>query len=177
MPVDMFLDFSAGPAKGPTPITVVGESQDKTYAKTVQVSTFDFGAQTNTTIGSLAGGASTGKAQFKPFKFTHSLDSASAPLFQALTTGSHFPTLKFYVRRSGTATAYAIYTLNLVFITDIETALATSDDVPEETIQMLVGAVQVSYQPGGVTGTPSGAPITSIWNQITNSSTLTVPGN
>jgi len=178
MPVDMFLDFTAGPSKGGSlpPITVIGETLDKTYPKTLAISAFDFSVENPTSLGSASGGAGTGKAKFNEFKVTKPIDAGSPALFQALASGAHFPAVRFIVRKAGTTTGYLIYTFSMVFITAIEGSMAASGEVPEETVQFAYGALQVSYTPSS--GSPAGSqPLVSVWNQVTNSANPNIPGN
>ncbi len=93
MALDMFIDFAAGGAPVNAPSSrgpVQGESLDQTYPNTIQISSFVFGVQNPTTIGSSSAGAGAGKAQFQALKFTKNVDRASLGLFTALATGSHF---------------------------------------------------------------------------------------
>src|SRR5262249_46992986 len=129
-----------------------------------------------TTIGSTTGAAGTGKAKLNAIKFTKGVDSATPTLFQALTMGAHFTTVKLYVRKAGiTGYSYLTYVFSMVFVTNIDASSSTGDD-PEEKVELAYGAMQVSYLPASANGVQDKA-IAGTWNQVTNTSSLVVPGN
>ena len=173
MAVDMFLQFVGASTTG---ITVVGESVDKAHPQTIVVNAVDFSVENPTTIGSMSAGAGAGKAKFNPVKVSKHVDSASPTLFKALATGAHFPVMKLFVRRAG-ATApsdYAIYQFNLVFISNIDISADGGGETLQETVQMVYGALQVSYTPMTATGTLGKQQIAT-WNQVTSTDNLDMP--
>jgi type VI secretion system secreted protein Hcp len=171
--IDLFLQFVGA---SPTGINVVGESVDKTHPQTIAVNEVEFGVENPTTLGSTAAGAGAGKAKFEAVKVTKAVDSASPTLFQALTTGAHFPVVKLFARRAGatTPTDFAIYQFNMVYITKIEVSGGGGYETLQETVEMAYGALQLNYTPTTSTGTP-GKQQTATWNQITNANTLDMP--
>jgi len=168
--IDLFLQFVSA---SPTGINVVGESVDKSHLQAITVSTVEFGVENLTTIGSTSSGA--GKTRLNAIKVTKSVDSASTALFQALTTGAHFPVMKLFVRKAGTTTPsdYAIYQFNLVYITKIDVSGGGYETL-QEIVEMAYGALQVNYAPMTATGA-LGKQQTATWNQVTNANTLDMP--
>lgn len=175
MALDMFLQF-VGPSM--TGINVVGESADKAHPQTITVDAVDFTVENPTTIGSSSAGAGAGagKAKFNAVKISKHVDSASPTMFQALTTGAHFPGMKLFVRRAGATTPsdYAIYQFNLVYITNIDVSGGGGEEALQETVEMVYGALQVSYTPTTATGGPGKQQIAT-WNQVTNTDKLDMP--
>jgi type VI secretion system secreted protein Hcp len=173
MAVEMLLQFVGASTTG---ITVVGESVDKAHPQTILVNAVDFSVENPTTIGSTSTGAGAGKAKFNAIKVSKHVDSASPALFQALTTGAHFPVVKLFVRRAGATTLsdYAIYQFNLVYITNVDISGDGGDETLHETVQMVYGALQVSYAPMTATGTLGKQQIAT-WNQVTNTDKLDMP--
>jgi type VI secretion system secreted protein Hcp len=177
--MNLFLEFS-GAAKTVTgPISVVGESLDRAHPQTIELSGVELEIENPTTIGSASGGAGVGKAKFNPMTVTKAVDGASAALFQAMAMGAHFPTVKLYVRKAGSPTGaptdYLVYQFNMVFITKMDVSAGSGDDAPRETIEMVYGAMQVTYTPQSPTG-QLGKPSTAMWSQVTNTATLDIPG-
>lgn len=95
-------------------------------------------------------------------------------LFTALATGSHFKGVKLYVRVGGTKTAYLVYEFGLMFITQIQSMNGESGI--QEEVQAVFGATQLTYSQQLPTGQLA-SPQTATWNQVTNTPTLTIPGN
>jgi type VI secretion system secreted protein Hcp len=171
--VDQFLQFVGATSTG---ISAVGESLDKAHPQTIAVNSVEFGVENPTTIGTASGGAGAGKATFESFKVSKLVDSASPALFQSLTTGSHFPVMKLFVRRAGATTPsdYAIYEFRMVFITKIDVSGAAGEDALQETVEMVYGAMQMTYATMTATGTIAKQQV-AIWNQVTNTNKLDMP--
>jgi type VI secretion system Hcp family effector len=178
MAFDAFLDFPKPGLGSPNGlIKVVGESQDPVHKTTVKLSSFAFDLENTTTIGSATGGAGAGKTKLNPLKVTKTVDAASPSLFTALGTGAHFPEAVMYIRKSGGSTSgadYLIYRFSMVFITHVEWSASTGDDAPEETVEMVYGAMQVSYAQQLSTGQLA-KPTLAAWSQLTNSTDYVVP--
>lgn len=179
MAFDTFLEFPTPSAGGATPtqIKVVGESTDQSHPNTIQLTEFTFGAENPTTIGSMSGGAGAGKVQFHVMQIKKNVDAASAGLFAVLASGAHLPDATIYVRKAGgAATDYLVYKFKMVFVTKLDWSGSNGDDIPSETVQLIFGALQVSYaaqQGPGQLGKPS----VTAWSQVTNKPELNVPGS
>jgi type VI secretion system secreted protein Hcp len=178
MAFDTFLEFPKPALGAPGQITAVGESGDAAHKGSVQVSSFAFGVENPTIIGSATGGAGTGKAKFSTLQVTKGIDSASPGLFSALSTGAHFPEAVLHIRKAGAGPSadYLVYRFSMVFVTKVDWAAASGDDAPQETVELMYGAMQVSYAQQMATG-QLGQPRLATWNQVTNTPEYSVPAN
>ena len=88
----------------------------------------------------------------------------------------HFSDATLYIRKAGVGTDYLIYKFKLVFINNIKWTGSSGDDLPQETLSIAYGAMQVSYTPQSSTGVPSGKALLGTWNQVTNTPDLVVRG-
>lgn len=146
----------------------VGESQITNQTQTFDVSSFDLGAQSTTSIGSATTGAGAGKATFQKFVVTKPVDKNSSDLFLDLTKGTFLKSAEIIVRKAGAngmAAPLAQYVMKQVAITDIH--VTGGSRTPTETIQGEYGAIQfVIYQqmPNGTTKVGSAGG----WSQVTN---------
>lgn len=151
---------------------------------TFQAQSFSWGADNTITIGSGTAGVGAGKAKFAEASFTKVADSvASALLFQLLVTGEHLGTVTIEVRKAGTPgpgpstpEAMVTITLSTVFVTHFGQSVSGSDEGLQEVFNLAYGAAQMTINavdPTGkiTTGTPT------MWNQVTNTSTPSIPGN
>ncbi len=170
---DAFVQFGA-----PTDpsMAVSGESTDLAFRGAIEIKEFSFGSENTVSIGSATGGAGAGKATLKSLVITKWVDKASPSLFRALATGGHYPSLTLSIRKaSGVPTAsgskpYLVLTFQMVFVSRIDTAGSSGDEVPWETVTLSYGAMKIQYSTQDPTGqlTPM-KPV--IWNQIQNSAT------
>jgi type VI secretion system secreted protein Hcp len=141
-----------------------GESLDQAFPKAIEIQEFHWGVENPVSIGST--GAGIGKAKFQEVQIKKTPDASSAGLMMALGRGVSIPNAYIIVRKAGDGTSakpYLQYRLNKVWVTKIETANSSGDDVPTEDVTLAVGAIQQSYLKQGAT-----APIVTGWDQITN---------
>src|ERR1700677_2676971 len=71
--------------------TIQGSATERAHLNWVEVTSFELGNALN--IGSQGGGAGAGKVTFNSFTITRKTDKASPLLFQAASSGKHFPTV------------------------------------------------------------------------------------
>ncbi len=174
---DAFVQFGA-----PTDLSmaVSGESTDLAFKGAIEIKEFSFGSENTVSIGTATGGAGAGKAVLKNLVITKWVDKASPSLFRALATGGHYSSLTLSIRKAGgvpTASGskpYLMLTFQLVFVSRIDTAGSSGDELPWETVTLSYGAMKIQYSTQDPTGqlTPM-KPV--IWNQIQNSATEIVP--
>ena len=169
MAFDAFLKFTGGP----TPI--VGETTDSQYKGCMEISEFNFGAETTLNITSATTGAGAGKATFKEFKIKKQTDNATPLLLQCLGTGDHYPKVQLYIRKSGGAAAagksgkaYLVFAFGMVAVKSIDWTGATGDDVPTEDVVFEFGELFLAYYQQLTTGALAG-PKTGSWSKINNS--------
>jgi type VI secretion system secreted protein Hcp len=155
-----------------------GESQDDWFAKkkAVEIASFSFGIAQAETSGSGTTGASAGKAKFEEFTVEKDVDQASSPLFVACTAGAHYPALMLVVRKSGGSNLlYIQYIFRQVFVTGINWSGGGGEENLKETIKFKFGAMGIQYVQQLSTG-GEGKKMVGMWNAVTNSPTLEVPG-
>jgi type VI protein secretion system component Hcp len=104
------------------------------------------------------------------------VDLASASLFAASAMGAHFPQMNLYLRKAGAPSDYLIYRFKLVLISKITWSASSGDAQPQETIDVILGAEQVSYATQSPSGLVNPTPIVETWNQVTNQADFVIPG-
>jgi type VI protein secretion system component Hcp len=139
--VGLFLDITR-PARGVSgPIVVTGGSEDATHSRSIELLSAELGLDREATIGSAAGGAELGKAEFQALKITKRVDLASVGLFAAAAEGASFPQAELYVRR-GPDSSEVVYDFRLLLVQSIVT---TGDsESPIETVEFAFGAMGLS---------------------------------
>jgi hypothetical protein len=141
---------------------------------TLNVHSVDFGFDNPTFISSAAAGAGGGKASFHELLASVPWDGSDVDIFQALTTGGHFPwavlTVNTPAQTPGGNGSIERYSFHFVF----PAKLVDTSSTDETQLTLLYGAVEMrayTLTPSGVQSTPMSA----AWNQITNSSDPTMP--
>src|SRR4051794_30916466 len=89
-------------------LKINGVSGDQVVGKVndaIQVSSFDLGAENDTTIGSATSGAGAGKATFNELTVTKSVDATSPVLFQKLGQGQSLQGMELIARKTGPTSA------------------------------------------------------------------------
>ncbi|SNS92389.1 MULTISPECIES: type VI secretion system tube protein Hcp [unclassified Azospirillum] len=129
---------------------VPGESEDSKYKDKITVVSFGFDAKQAGTF-SYGSGGGAGKVDFKPFKFTKVVDTASHLLFLCCAEGRHIAKATLYVRKSGgglqdflkiTFTDLIISSYNLVGEPTADRDKATK---PTEEIEIQFSSIKLSY--------------------------------
>lgn len=140
---------------------IKGESQDSSYKGWIEIFSFSMGVANPATIGSATGGAGAGKASLSSINLMKKSDTSSPLLFQACCTGKHFQTAQMTFRKAGgKALVYLQYDLNEVFVESIQwSGSSGGDDSPQESVSLAYGAINVTYTPQKVDGTPDSAVI------------------
>jgi len=195
MPADNFLYFSK-PAvgvgsqltdKGAQPD---GETTDHWFAtkanggtftnktSALEIASFSFGVTQAETSGSGTGGASAGKVKFEEFSIERNVDQASCPLFNACTSGAHFPSVMLAIRKAGgSPLLYLQFCFRQVFVTGVSWNGGGGEEGFKETVKFKFGAMGIQYIRQMATGLPdSKGPMVGAWNTTTNTDTLVVDG-
>jgi type VI secretion system secreted protein Hcp len=176
MAFDMFMNFPQPAVALGGNITIKGEVQDPAHLNWVSVKSVAFGIENPIIIGSISGGAGTGKAKLDQLEITKAVDSASPLLFSAVGLGAHFPTVTLAIRKAGGTTApqdYLIYTFAMVFVSEVSWSAENGDDIPTEKVTLIYGAMSISYAKQSNTGALL-TPVVSNWSQVLNQPTLSV---
>ena len=134
---------------------IKGESQDAKHPQSIDVLAFDHGVTQAAPSG--GSGASSGKAKFRDFSFTHAIDRATPPLFLAAATGKHIKQATLFVRRAGGGGfEYYTVTLNDVLVSSTREHTQTSGaGGPVEDVSLSYAKIQVEYtaqKPDGSAG-------------------------
>ncbi|MBP1852481.1 Hcp family type VI secretion system effector [Rhizobium halophytocola] len=152
MAFDAFLYF-------PGSSLVAGETQDEEMSKlkAFELKDFSFGAENTINIGSDSGGGGAGKAIFKDFEITKRTDTASCGLFLTLCSGTHFDEAIIELRRSGgqigvSGRTFMKFYFKQVMVKDLSWSGSDGDDVCEEKVILVYGAIKVEYNKQDSTG-------------------------
>jgi type VI secretion system secreted protein Hcp len=130
--------------------------------------------QNNVTISSQSLGAGAGKAVFEKFKFQKSIDTGSATLFAACSTGKHIDAAVLVLRKAGGASAdsfqpcYLVYKFLFCYIDSVSWSGSSGDDVPTEDVSFAYGAMQINYRTQSAQGTLIGNTYQGNWSQVNN---------
>jgi type VI protein secretion system component Hcp len=142
----------------------------------LEIKSFSFGVSQAETSGSASGGASAGKAKFDEFSIERNVDQASCPIYNACTSGAHFPSVMLAIRKAGgSPLVYLQFCFRQVFVTGINWSGGGGDDGFNETVKFKFGAMGIQYIQQLPTGA-EGTKMTAAWNTTTNFNTLDVTG-
>lgn len=161
-----------------TPVN--GESIDKTFGGSIELSEFSFGAENSVSISSATGGAGAGKATFKEFSIKKLTDTSSVSLFTNLCQGAHY-TARISIRKSGAAAGasgavYLSFEFDVLMVKSIDWSGSSGDDVPTESVVFMYGAMSLTYQRQLSGGQLASDTYSNAWSAQTNSTTtLSVP--
>jgi type VI secretion system secreted protein Hcp len=174
MAIDMFLVIPQNP-DNPS-LTETAEADPSVAAAfpdatIIPVTGFELEVDNPAQIGSAAGGAGAGKADFSPLTVNKLVDQASASLFAACASGRQFAAVQLYLRQSAgpSGNIFLAYEFHTVFITKIDWSGSAGNEMPAETLTMEYGALVIAYKPTDSAGSP-GQVTQDSWNRITNTS-------
>jgi type VI secretion system secreted protein Hcp len=142
--VAFFLEFPAPSEGGLSQISLTGESTDAAHPNTIELLSAELGIRNRTTIGSSQGGAGAARAEFEALRVLKSVDLASPHLLLAAGEGVHFPQMNLYVRRPGSDDTVPLYQFKLVYVTRSVIAADGTVEQPQETVDFVFGAMQIS---------------------------------
>ncbi len=112
----------------------------------IEVLSWSWGASNMGTSG-LGGGGGAGKASFKDFHFTKTLDKSSPKLFLGSATGEHFPKAVLRCRKAGSnSQEYLKYTLSDVMVTSYQSG-GTGAAAPAEQMSLNYAKIEFEYKP------------------------------
>jgi len=163
---DHWFATSSSPAKG--------TFSNKTSA--LEIRNFSFGVTQAETTGSYSGGASAGKVKFDEFSIERKVDQASCPIYNACTSGAHFPSVMLAIRKAGgSPLVYLQFCFRQVFVTNISWNGGGGEEGFTEQVKFKFGAMGIRYIQQLATGA-EGTKMEGYWNIITNTNTLAVTG-
>ena len=160
------------------PITFPGESLDKSRPGAIELLEINWNGENAASLGSATSGAGAGKATLKKVTMTKRVDSVTPKLFQMMSTGAHTNAqIEVVQAASPNGGAVPIFSVQfkLCFITHQEFTVSSGDDAMIEQLFMVYGAEQQSFTP--VDKGVLVKPVIGQWNQVTNSTSLIIPGN
>ncbi len=143
---------------------VAGDVTDPARKGWIRVSSFEWGVQNSTTIGTATGGAGAGKSTGKKIKLTIPTGPWSRELMNNLVRGAHYPQIVIdHVNPDGRP-AYRV-SIQTLFLTDYystPSAKAPAEDV----IEGVYGGFRAEYFTVGADGRVTTSAVG--WNFITN---------
>ena len=163
--VQAFLEFADPVSLSDGDLRVLGDSPNGDHPNTIEVLSAELGVSQPVSIGTISGGAGSGKAQFEALRIGKAVDLSSADLFAVAAQGAFFPQVNLYVRRPNGAAQGddVVYQFKTVAVTKIDIQNDRGADQPTETVEFAFGALQITYQsPTGVTPTPQA------WSTVLN---------
>jgi len=135
---------------------VEGESTDQKHSGEIEVLSWSYGA-TQPGSATSGGGAGVGKVQLHDFTISKYHDKATPKLFEACTTGKHFPQIKLTCRKAGgDQQEYLVITLKEVLVSNIAISHSGGDARPIENISMNYATVEMDYAAQDKDGTLKG---------------------
>jgi type VI secretion system secreted protein Hcp len=179
--VDAFIKFESLSPTEP----VKGDSTDDVFRGQdgwFEISNFNFGVASPTTLGSATGGAGAGKITFNEFNIHKITDANSPAFFKNCAIGARYNTITIAIRKAGGADpgkvgAYLIFHYDTVFTTKIDWS-GPGDQGPEESITFIYGKLAITHRTQKADGTIEKPGVTQGWNSIANtafSPTTTAP--
>lgn len=136
MSVDMFLEFDKS-------ASITGESIDKGHPNTIQIDSFSFSTELPASA-EQGTGLGAGKVKFNEFAFKMKSSLASASCFKNLYKGTHIPSAKLYLRKSGGGQKdYMVYQFKDLLITKYGIDGGSED--PVEDITFAYTGLYVKY--------------------------------
>jgi type VI secretion system secreted protein Hcp len=157
MAVDFYLKLDS----------INGESVAQGHTKEIQILSFSWGAsQTSSVAGT--GGSGAGKAHLADLSIMKTVDSASVPLFKALTLGTHIVSGTLTAVKASGATSsqpFLKVTLGELFVTSIQTS--GSSEIPMESVSFSYNTINIQYSTQDDKGTMTVAGAAG-WNVKTN---------
>ncbi len=140
--VDYFLKIEGIP----------GESTDDKHKGWVEVLSFNHGLSQPASALARDGSLVATRANHQDFTVTKMIDKASPKLYQAMSSGQHFPSVTLTLRRAGgDKQSYMRYVLHDCFITSIK---PVAGDVPMEQISFNYTKIEWTYTRGPKELTP-----------------------
>jgi type VI secretion system secreted protein Hcp len=125
---------------------VDGEAEREGYAQQIQLDSFDWSFHNPSSP--TGAGAGAGKVEAHGITCTKRVDKSSPKLFQAITTGKHFPNAVLTALKAGgdKAVDYMKLEFDQLFLVDLHESGSSGDnDVPRESINFAFGKVTVTY--------------------------------
>jgi type VI secretion system secreted protein Hcp len=153
-----------------------GESTDKEHGQWIEIGEWHHQMhQPSSPSVSTAGGHTAERTEHGDMAVTKELDSASPPLYQALSGGTTFQSAQIdFYRDAGDGKRVKYFEIQLknVLISQIATAIDDSA-LPIETIALKYAAIQWKYQKQNIDGGQGGVAL-GAWSLTKNDKTFTV---
>jgi type VI secretion system secreted protein Hcp len=143
---------------------VDSQSTRKGFESEIEITSFNWGVNNPTSV-MFGEGSGSGKATLSSFNITKRTDMSSPQLFQACCLGKHFPkaTVTLHKAAGENPVDYLRLDFTDVFVTDMQWAGTSGmgDDVPEESVAMTFGKVEMTYTTQKTDGTKDKAIVAS----------------
>lgn len=178
MAIDVFLAFSRDipgitlPAQSELTDRYIAQNTPTPGHYFVETKEHQLGIQGGATAGS-ASGADPGKARLSEVVVTKQVDQLTPYLLQLCGLGVPIADVRLYSRKAGgnakTQKPHLVHTLRRVLIKAVTWSCNADDAVPEEHLTLAYGALKMELWKQKKDGSLTGAPITGVWNQGSNS--------
>lgn len=148
---DIFLSV-----KGAKSGAIKGESQDQQHAKEIDVVSWSWGMDSQSSLG---GGSAKGKATIRDLKIVKRVDSASTPLMAALRNNEMIAKAVLTQRKAGkTALEFLKVTIEQGRVTSLTIEAGRGQDVTDlfEHVSFTFNKITVEYTPQGKDGQAQG---------------------
>ena len=148
---------------------VPGESTDDKHKGEIELESFSWSEENNSTIGSATGGAGAGKIKFQELIIVKRVDKSSPLLLLHCASGNHYKEVKLTARKAGAGQLdYLTLTMKMVFLTKYATvAQQHNNGVVFEHITMIFGSIEMEYKEQKPDGSLGGS-VKQGWDQVTN---------
>ena len=122
---------------------VTGEVTNPNFKDQIALSSFSWGGEQASSMGTASGGSGAGKVTMHPLSVTKQVDKATPSLLHAMCTGAHFDTVTLSAVKAGATKAYLVVEIKRVFVSTLQ--FSGSDDIPVESVSMTYGAITIDY--------------------------------
>lgn len=126
---------------------IKGESKDATYADSIEMLSWSWGASQPGTMHA-GGGGGTGKASFGDISVTKYVDKSSPTLWKFLAKGMHFGSGKIVVRKAGgEQLEYFVIEMSKILVSSINFGGSQGEDRLVENVALNFAEFKISYTP------------------------------
>jgi type VI secretion system secreted protein Hcp len=159
MAFDAFLELDGIP----------GDSQAQGHAGSIEIETYSWGLTNSATIGTVGGGAGSGKATFQDIQFTAFTSKASPLIAKACATGQHIQTANLHlVKAGGSPFEFITVKLQDVIVTSYQQGGAPDGDAaPTDSFSLLYLKIEFDYTPQKADGSAD-APVVFTFDVAAN---------
>jgi type VI secretion system secreted protein Hcp len=125
---------------------IAGESQDSKHKGEIELESFSWGAELQTT--GRAGGGGAGKVQMHDFHFVMTVNKASPKLFLACASGQHLKHATLVARKAGKGQQeFLLYKFTDILVSSYQTAGSGGETPPVDAVAFNFAKIEMEYRP------------------------------